>query len=100
MKVDAFHHIQLDTVYRGFKLLSLDEILRVYRGSHLSSDILKQKFTPNDTIMIQLMDFFRLPEINLLCSIIDFFDRHGIDYKPVYVYQDVSLLQEFTNLAF
>uniref|UniRef100_A0A5K4FBN5 5'-nucleotidase domain-containing protein 3 n=2 Tax=Schistosoma mansoni TaxID=6183 RepID=A0A5K4FBN5_SCHMA len=90
MKVDAFHHIQLDTVYRGFKLLSLDEILRVYRGSHLSSDILKQKFTPNDTIMIQLMDFFRLPEINLLCSIIDFFDRHGIDYKPVYVYQDVS----------
>lgn len=47
MKVDAFHHIQLDTVYRGFKLLSLDEILKVYRGSHLSSDILKQKFTPN-----------------------------------------------------
>ncbi|CAH8453612.1 unnamed protein product [Schistosoma intercalatum] len=90
MKVDAFHHIQLDTVYRGFKLLSLDEILKVYRGSHLSSDILKQKFTPNDTIMIQLMDLFRLPEINLLCSIIDFFDRHGIDYKPVYVYQDVS----------
>ncbi|VDO68514.1 unnamed protein product [Schistosoma margrebowiei] len=90
MKVDAFHHIQLDTVYRGFKLLSLDEILKVYRGSHLSSDILKQKFTPNDTIMIQLMDLFRLPEINLVCSIIDFFDRHGIDYKPVYVYQDVS----------
>ncbi|KAH8853375.1 5'-nucleotidase domain-containing protein 3 [Schistosoma japonicum] len=90
MKVDAFHHIQLDTVYRGFTLLSLDEILKVYRGSHLANDILKQKFTPNDTVMLQLMDFFQLPEINLLCSIIAFFDRRGIDYKPFYVYQDVS----------
>ncbi|CAH8445435.1 unnamed protein product [Heterobilharzia americana] len=91
MKVDAFHHIQLDTVHRGFTLLSFDEILHVYRGSHLASDILKQKITPSDTVMLQLMDFFRLPEVNLLCSIIAFFDRRGINYKPIYVYQDVSV---------
>ncbi|XP_018648838.1 putative 5'-nucleotidase domain-containing proteinical protein [Schistosoma mansoni] len=59
----------------------LRESLKVFEQTTILSSL---------AMMIQLMDFFRLPEINLLCSIIDFFDRHGIDYKPVYVYQDVS----------
>ncbi|OON18803.1 hypothetical protein X801_05339, partial [Opisthorchis viverrini] len=42
MKVDAYHHIQLDTVYRGFTPVSCEETLEVYNGSHLPSDILKQ----------------------------------------------------------
>ncbi|TGZ65828.1 hypothetical protein CRM22_005668 [Opisthorchis felineus] len=42
MKVDAYHHIQLDTVYRGFTPVSCEQTLEVYNGSHLPTDVLKQ----------------------------------------------------------
>ncbi|KAF5394817.1 hypothetical protein PHET_10086 [Paragonimus heterotremus] len=40
--------------------------------------------------MFQLMDFFTIPEFYLLCSIIEFFERGHIGYKPVHVFRDVS----------
>ncbi|KAG5447864.1 5'-nucleotidase domain-containing protein 3 [Clonorchis sinensis] len=100
MKVDAYHHIQLDTVYRGFTPVSYEETLEVYNGSHLPSDILKQntltssalamRSSSKHPLMFQLMDFFTIPEFYLLSSIIELFERQKIKYQPINVYQDVS----------
>ncbi|KER21579.1 hypothetical protein T265_15055 [Opisthorchis viverrini] len=100
MKVDAYHHIQLDTVYRGFTPVSCEETLEVYNGSHLPSDILKQntltssalamRSSSKHPLMFQLMDFFTIPEFYLLSSIIELFERQKIKYQPINVYQDVS----------
>lgn len=35
MKLDAFHHIQQDTVYRGMYRVSWDEVLEEYSGFHV-----------------------------------------------------------------
>jgi len=35
MKIDSFHHIQKDTVYRGLHKLSWDEVLEQYSGFHV-----------------------------------------------------------------
>ncbi|GAA53106.1 5'-nucleotidase domain-containing protein 3, partial [Clonorchis sinensis] len=94
MKVDAYHHIQLDTVYRGFTPVSYEETLEVYNGSHLPSDILKQNTLTSSALAMRssskLMDFFTIPEFYLLSSIIELFERQKIKYQPINVYQDVS----------
>ena len=39
--------------------------------------------------MVQLMDFFAVPEIALLANLTQFFLTHGMDFVPQYVYYDV-----------
>uniref|UniRef100_A0A8C4HUG1 5'-nucleotidase domain-containing protein 3 n=1 Tax=Dicentrarchus labrax TaxID=13489 RepID=A0A8C4HUG1_DICLA len=66
MKIDAFHYIQLGTVYRY-----------LCTSSHGHT-------------MKQFMDIFSLPEMTLLSCVNDFFMRHNIDYEPVHLYKDVK----------
>uniref|UniRef100_A0A452HJY6 Uncharacterized protein n=1 Tax=Gopherus agassizii TaxID=38772 RepID=A0A452HJY6_9SAUR len=35
MKIDAFHYIQLGTVYRGFSVVPDEEVIAMYDGSHV-----------------------------------------------------------------
>ncbi|CAL8102158.1 unnamed protein product [Calicophoron daubneyi] len=100
MKVDAFHYIQMDTVHRGFTQISQNDVLEAYPGTYIPSQSLRPlavrgfslpvNISSRYPILVQLMDFFMLPEFYLLCCIIEFFDRRHISYKPLHVYQDVT----------
>lgn len=35
MKLDSFHHIQKDTVYRGLTRVPWEEVIAAYSGSHV-----------------------------------------------------------------
>lgn len=41
--------------------------------------------------MIQLADLFSVPEMNLLCNVIEYLIRHGIDYHPQSLFWDVKV---------
>uniref|UniRef100_A0A8C5MBL6 5'-nucleotidase domain-containing protein 3 n=1 Tax=Leptobrachium leishanense TaxID=445787 RepID=A0A8C5MBL6_9ANUR len=71
MKIDAFHYIQLGTVYRiNLPLLSIQSS----EGNTLK----------------QFMDIFSLPEMTLLSCVNEYFLRNNIDYEPVHLYKDVK----------
>uniref|UniRef100_A0A4W6F4P4 5'-nucleotidase domain containing 3 n=1 Tax=Lates calcarifer TaxID=8187 RepID=A0A4W6F4P4_LATCA len=74
MKIDAFHYIQLGTVYRG-----LHPNMSDFYGKSSHGHTMKQ-----------FMDIFSLPEMTLLSCVNDFFMRHNIDYEPVHLYKDVK----------
>uniref|UniRef100_A0A3B3Y6P4 5'-nucleotidase domain containing 3 n=1 Tax=Poecilia mexicana TaxID=48701 RepID=A0A3B3Y6P4_9TELE len=92
MKIDAFHYIQLGTVYRGLHPMPDEEVIAMYEGSHVPLEIMSDfygKSTHGHT-MKQFMDIFSLPEMTLLSCVNDFFMRHNIDYEPVHLYKDVK----------
>uniref|UniRef100_A0A7N8YI73 5'-nucleotidase domain containing 3 n=1 Tax=Mastacembelus armatus TaxID=205130 RepID=A0A7N8YI73_9TELE len=92
MKIDAFHYIQLGTVYRGLNPVPDEEVIAMYEGSHVPLEIMSDfygKSTHGHT-MKQFMDIFSLPEMTLLSCVNDFFMRHNIDYEPVHLYKDVK----------
>ncbi|XP_062856141.1 5'-nucleotidase domain-containing protein 3 [Trichomycterus rosablanca] len=92
MKIDAFHYIQLGTVYRGLHAVPDTEVIAMYEGSHVPLEIMSDfygKSTHGHT-MKQFMDIFSLPEMTLLLCVNDYFMKHNIDYEPVHLYKDVK----------
>ncbi|RXN06901.1 5 -nucleotidase domain-containing 3 [Labeo rohita] len=92
MKIDAFHYIQLGTVYRGLNPVPEKEVIAMYEGSHVPLEIMSDfygKSSHGDT-MKQFMDIFSLPEMTLLSCVNDYFMKHNIDYEPVHLYKDVK----------
>uniref|UniRef100_A0A7N8Y3Y0 5'-nucleotidase domain containing 3 n=1 Tax=Mastacembelus armatus TaxID=205130 RepID=A0A7N8Y3Y0_9TELE len=87
MKIDAFHYIQLGTVYRGLNPVPDEEVIAMYEGSHVPLEIMSDFY---GKVMITFMDIFSLPEMTLLSCVNDFFMRHNIDYEPVHLYKDVK----------
>ncbi|KAM8972902.1 5'-nucleotidase domain-containing protein 3 isoform 3-T3 [Pelodytes ibericus] len=73
MKIDAFHYIQLGTVYRGLSVMS------DFYGKSSEGNTLKQ-----------FMDIFSLPEMTLLSCVNEYFLSNNIDYEPVHLYKDVK----------
>uniref|UniRef100_A0A3Q3WU46 Uncharacterized protein n=1 Tax=Mola mola TaxID=94237 RepID=A0A3Q3WU46_MOLML len=92
MKIDAFHYIQLGTVYRGLHPVSDDEVIALYEGSHVPLEIMSDFYGKSSQghTMKQFMDIFSLPEMTLLSCVNDFFMTHNIDYEPVHLYKDVK----------
>ncbi|KAG8012756.1 5'-nucleotidase domain-containing protein 3 [Nibea albiflora] len=92
MKIDAFHYIQLGTVYRGLHPVPDEEVIAMYEGSHVPLEIMSDFYgkSSHGHTMKQFMDIFSLPEMTLLCCVNDFFMRHNIDYEPVHLYKDVK----------
>uniref|UniRef100_A0A7N5ZXJ4 5'-nucleotidase domain containing 3 n=1 Tax=Anabas testudineus TaxID=64144 RepID=A0A7N5ZXJ4_ANATE len=92
MKIDAFHYIQLGTVYRGLHPVSDEEVIAMYEGSHVPLEIMSDFYgkSSHGHTMKQFMDIFSLPEMTLLSCVNDFFMRHNIDYEPVHLYKDVK----------
>uniref|UniRef100_A0A672NV33 5'-nucleotidase domain containing 3 n=1 Tax=Sinocyclocheilus grahami TaxID=75366 RepID=A0A672NV33_SINGR len=84
MKIDAFHYIQLGTVYRGLNPVPEKEVIAMYEGSHVPLEIM------SDFYGKQFMDIFSLPEMTLLSCVSDYFMKHNIDYEPVHLYKDVK----------
>ncbi|XP_005929147.1 5'-nucleotidase domain-containing protein 3 isoform X1 [Haplochromis burtoni] len=92
MKIDAFHYIQLGTVYRGLHPVPDEEVIAMYEGCHVPLEIMSDFYgkSSHGHTMKQFMDIFSLPEMTLLSCVNDFFMRHNIDYEPVHLYKDVK----------
>ncbi|XP_024279990.1 5'-nucleotidase domain-containing protein 3 [Oncorhynchus tshawytscha] len=92
MKIDAFHYIQLGTVYRGLHPVPDKEVIAMYDGCHVPLENMSDFYgkSSHGHTMKQFMDIFSLPEMNLLCCVNDYFMKHNIDYEPVHLYKDVK----------
>lgn len=90
MKIDAFHYIQLGTVYRGLKPVSDEEVLELYGGTNHVPLEEASGFYGKGPMMKQFMDVFSIPEMTLLAAANDFFISNDIEYDPVHLYKDVS----------
>ncbi|KAK1167181.1 hypothetical protein AOXY_G11859 [Acipenser oxyrinchus oxyrinchus] len=92
MKIDAFHYIQLGTVYRGLHPVSDKEVIAMYEGSHVPMEQMSDFYgkSSHGHTMKQFMDIFSLPEMTLLSCVNDYFMKHNIDYEPVHLYKDVK----------
>ncbi|XP_053577000.1 5'-nucleotidase domain-containing protein 2 isoform X2 [Bombina bombina] len=90
MKIDAFHYIQLGTVYRGLKPVPDEEVLDLYGGTQHIPLYQMTDFYGKGPSLKQFMDIFSLPEMNLISSVNDYFISNGIDFDPVHLYKDVT----------
>ncbi|KAJ8261698.1 hypothetical protein GJAV_G00157300 [Gymnothorax javanicus] len=92
MKIDAFHYIQLGTVFRGLHPVPEKEVKAMYEGSHVPLEIMSDFYgkSTHGFTMKQFMDIFSLPEMTLLSCVNDYFMKHNIDYEPVHLYKDVK----------
>ncbi|KAK2838476.1 hypothetical protein Q7C36_013290 [Tachysurus vachellii] len=92
MKIDAFHYIQLGTVYRGLHPVPDREVIAMYEGCHVPLENMSDFYgkSSHGHTMKQFMDIFSLPEMTLLSCVNDYFMMHNIDYEPVHLYKDVK----------
>ncbi|XP_078470462.1 5'-nucleotidase domain-containing protein 2-like [Lampetra planeri] len=89
MKIDAFHHVQLGSVYRGYSPVPDDEVMTLYSGTHVRLHQMTD-FYGKGSRMKQYMDVFSIPEMTLLSSVNDHFKGNRIEYDPIHLYKDVS----------
>ncbi|KAJ9066743.1 hypothetical protein DSO57_1006670 [Entomophthora muscae] len=91
MKVDAYHSIQLNTVYYGREALSdTNQVLELHNGTHISPSYMKEN-------LIQLNDLFSVPEICLIADIIQFFYENDVTFHPRHLYDDVRAMGELIH---
>ncbi|XP_064417884.1 5'-nucleotidase domain-containing protein 3 [Latimeria chalumnae] len=92
MKIDAFHYIQLGSVYRGLNTVPDEEVIAIYEGSHVPLEQMSDFYgkSSHGNTMKQFMDIFSLPEVTLLSCVNDYFITNNIDYEPVHLYKDVK----------
>ncbi|EDW74236.1 uncharacterized protein Dwil_GK21823 [Drosophila willistoni] len=92
VKLDSFLQLQLGSVYRGRTKVEADEVLHLYHNRLLPIAYVEG---PNNSYrhntnskMVQLADLFSVPEMCLLCNVIEYFERNRIDYNPEIVFHD------------
>ncbi|XP_072124267.1 5'-nucleotidase domain-containing protein 3 isoform X2 [Mobula birostris] len=92
MKIDAFHYMQLGTVYRGLRPVPDEQVIEIYEGTHVPLEHMSDFYgkSSHGFTMKQFMDIFSLPELTLLSCVNDYFIKQNIDFEPVYVYKDVK----------
>ncbi|XP_075456718.1 5'-nucleotidase domain-containing protein 3 isoform X3 [Ascaphus truei] len=92
MKIDAFHYIQLGTVYRGLSVVPDSEVIAMYEGSHVPLEQMSDYYgkSSEGNMLKQFMDIFSLPEMTLLSCVNEYFLKNNIDYEPVHLYKDVK----------
>ncbi|XP_029579191.1 5'-nucleotidase domain-containing protein 2 isoform X1 [Salmo trutta] len=90
MKIDAFHYIQLGTVYRGLNPVPDEEVLELYGGTNHVPLEEVSGFYGKGPVMKQFMDVFSIPEMTLLAAANDYFNSNDIEYDPGHLYKDVS----------
>lgn len=75
MKMDAYHHIQMGSVYRGHTPVNNQEVIQIYRGNHVPLYIMDDHLHRRDLDgrqnrhHIQFLDTFSIPEIGLFADI-------------------------------
>lgn len=94
LKLDSFAQVQLSSVYRGKTKLTKEQILKVYKTGKIPFAQIEGPFhmtkTQTETgTMKHLSDFYALPESDLICSVIDLFDKSNIKFHPEILFNDV-----------
>ncbi|XP_030378667.1 5'-nucleotidase domain-containing protein 3 isoform X2 [Scaptodrosophila lebanonensis] len=94
VKLDSFLQLQLGSVYRGRTKVPEEEVLKLYHNRLLPIAYVEG---PNNTYrhntnskMVQLADLFSVPEMCLLCNVIEYFEGNRIDYNPEIVFHDIK----------
>ncbi|XP_035214003.1 5'-nucleotidase domain-containing protein 3-like [Stegodyphus dumicola] len=89
MKIDSFHQIQFESVYRGMTPLSKEEVISIYGGSYIPQEMIRGSST-EFTRMKQLNDLFSVPEICLLSNVTEYFESKNIAYHPEILSYDIQ----------
>uniref|UniRef100_V9KCQ9 5'-nucleotidase domain-containing 2 n=1 Tax=Callorhinchus milii TaxID=7868 RepID=V9KCQ9_CALMI len=90
MKIDAFHYIQMGTVYRGLEAVPDEEVMAMYHGTHHVPLHQVSGFYGKGPTVKQYMDVFSLPEMTLLAVANDYFLKNDIEFDPVHLYKDIT----------
>ena len=76
MKMDAYHHIQLGSVYRGKTPVDNDEVTSIYGGTHIPLQIMDDHVhemglekSLSSRRLVQFLDWFSIPEVALFADI-------------------------------
>uniref|UniRef100_A0A452HJX5 Uncharacterized protein n=1 Tax=Gopherus agassizii TaxID=38772 RepID=A0A452HJX5_9SAUR len=72
MKIDAFHYIQLGTVYRGFSVVPDEEVIAMYDGSHVPLEQMSDFYGKK---IIQKSILFTLM-FNMILKLIFFLEKY------------------------
>ncbi|XP_038627648.1 5'-nucleotidase domain-containing protein 2 [Tachyglossus aculeatus] len=90
MKIDAFHYVQLGTVYRGLQPVPDEEVIELYGGTQHIPLYQLSDFYGKGPAIKQFMDIFSLPEMTLLSSVVDHFITHNIEFDQVHLFKDIT----------
>ncbi|XP_003747947.1 5'-nucleotidase domain-containing protein 3 [Galendromus occidentalis] len=88
MKIDLFHQIQFESVYRGLTPLARDEVENIYGGSYIPQYMIRAGNEKNRTK--QLNDLFSVPEICLISNVTEYFIKNNIAFNPEILFYDVQ----------
>ncbi|GBM02043.1 5'-nucleotidase domain-containing protein 3 [Araneus ventricosus] len=88
MKIDSFHQIQFESVYRGMTQLSKEAVIEIYGGSYIPQEMIRGN--GSEARMKQLNDLFSVPEICLLSNVTDYFEKKNIAYHPEILSYDIQ----------
>ncbi|XP_032590023.1 5'-nucleotidase domain-containing protein 3 isoform X2 [Drosophila grimshawi] len=92
VKLDSFLQLQLGSVYRGRTKVGAEEVLNLYHNRLLPIAYVEGPNSGHrhntNSKMVQLADLFSVPEMCLLCNVIEYFERNRIDYNPEIVFHD------------
>ncbi len=75
IKMDAYHHIQLGSVYRGRTPVPNDEVTNIYKGTHIPLQMMDDHMHKvglegaHSPKLTQFLDWFSSPEIALFADI-------------------------------
>ncbi|GFU91653.1 5'-nucleotidase domain-containing protein 3 [Trichonephila clavipes] len=88
MKIDSFHQIQFESVFRGTTPLEKEEVVAIYGGSYIPQELIRG--SSEGTRMKQLNDLFSVPEICLLSNVTEYFEKKNIPYLPEILSYDIQ----------
>ncbi|GFY46130.1 5'-nucleotidase domain-containing protein 3 [Trichonephila inaurata madagascariensis] len=88
MKIDSFHQIQFESVFRGTTPLEKEEVVAIYGGSYIPQELIRG--SSEGTRMKQLNDLFSVPEICLLSNVTEYFEKNNIPYLPEILSYDIQ----------
>ena len=75
MKMDAYHHIQLGSVYKGRTAVPRESVMEEYGGTHVPLFIMDDHFHRSgvegvrSSNLVQFLDSFAGPEMTLFADI-------------------------------
>ncbi|KAI8058529.1 HAD-superfamily hydrolase [Syncephalis plumigaleata] len=91
MKLDSYGNVQRNAVYYGRRAVEDPlAVLGVEFGAHIPRQLVKGR-------MRQLVDLFSMPNTCLLADIIEYFEKHSIDFHPQHLADDVQLVSEMLH---
>eukprot|EP00731_Ephydatia_muelleri_P030323 Em0021g846a len=91
MKIDAYSHIQLTSVYRGHTPVSAEEVFKLYGGTHIPAHFLEATATDGrHTRLKQFIDLFSIPEVTLLADTSEYLLSKNIPFDSEYLFHDVQ----------